>query len=126
MARRSLPADPHDDHRRRTGSCVLAPAPGCARPAGLPAIGEVVFVEEALAGSKAEIGQPDPSGVIAEAEAAGVGDAVLAPVDDEAREMLVAPAQGELKEPAKLAGVLAAATCVGISSPGNWWLSRSW
>ncbi len=69
---------------RRDGS----PAAGADRvgPCGLqgqdllhphvvaPAVGEVVFVEEALAGSKAEIGEANLMGVVAEAEAARVAD----------------------------------------------------
>ena len=62
-----------------------------------PAVGEVVFVHEALAGSKAEIGEANLMGVVAEAEAARVADAVLASMDHEAVEVLVAPAEDELQ-----------------------------
>jgi len=63
-----------------------------------PAVGEVVLVEEALAGSKAEIGEANLMGVVAEAEAASVADAVFASVGHEAVEVVVAPRESELQE----------------------------
>jgi hypothetical protein len=50
----------------------------------LPAVGEVVFVEETLAGPQAEVGQPHSSGIVFEAPGADAGNAVLATLDEEA------------------------------------------
>jgi hypothetical protein len=63
----------------------------------VPAIEEVVLVQESFADAQAEVGKLDLIGVVTEPETARVGDAVLAPVDDEAVQVLVAPTQGELE-----------------------------
>jgi hypothetical protein len=63
----------------------------------LPPISEVVFVYEALANPKTKIAKADFTGVVGEAEAARIPDAVLATVDHEAVEVVVAPAEGELQ-----------------------------
>jgi hypothetical protein len=63
----------------------------------LPAVGEVVLVQEALANTKAKLGQVYVSGIVTEADPAVRADAVLTAVDDEAVQMLVAPAKDELE-----------------------------
>jgi hypothetical protein len=62
-----------------------------------PAVEEVVLVEEPLADPQAEIGKVDLICVVTEPETARVGDATLPAVDDEAVQVLVAPAEGELE-----------------------------
>jgi len=49
----------------------------------LPAIGEVVFVHEALADTQAKVSQAHVSGIVPEADPAVMTDAVLTPVNDE-------------------------------------------
>jgi len=66
----------------------------------LSAVGEVVFVEEALAGLEAEVGHPHSSQVVSEAHAADVGGAVLTSLNDEVVQGLVSPTQGELESAA--------------------------
>ena len=63
-----------------------------------PAVDEVVVVDEPFPDAQAEAGQRDPPGVVAETDTAGVGDAVLAAVDDEAVQVLVGPAEGGLQD----------------------------
>jgi hypothetical protein len=63
----------------------------------LPAISEVVFVNEPLADAQTKIGQAYVSGIITEADSAVMTDAVLTPVNDEAVQMLVGPAQSRLQ-----------------------------
>ena len=63
----------------------------------LPAIGEVILIEEALADSEAKIGEMHAVRVIAEADAAETDDAVCPPVDDEAVQVLIRPAQHKLE-----------------------------
>ena len=62
-----------------------------------PAVGQVVLVQEALANPETEGGEADRSRVVGEAEAASVADAVFAPVDKEAVEVVVAPVEDELQ-----------------------------
>ena len=59
----------------------------------LPAVGEVILIEEALTDSKAKVGQAYMSGIVTEADPAVMPDAVLTAVDDEAVQVLVAPAE---------------------------------
>ena len=56
--------------------------PSAAAHVVLPAIGEVVFVQEPLADAQAKIGQAYLSGTVTEAGAARVANAVLKPVSD--------------------------------------------
>jgi len=63
----------------------------------LPAIGEVVLVHNPLADAQTKINLPHLARVIAKADATTVADAVLAAVDDEAVQVLVAPAQSRLQ-----------------------------
>jgi hypothetical protein len=62
----------------------------------LPAIGEVVFVQEPLADAEFKIDQVDLLGIITEADAARVANAVLTPVNNEAVQVLVGPAESRL------------------------------
>src|SRR5712692_6907635 len=62
-----------------------------------PAVEDVVLVEEPFADAQAEIGKLDLIRVVPEPETARVGNAVLTAVDDEAVQVLVAPAEGELE-----------------------------
>jgi hypothetical protein len=62
-----------------------------------PAVDEVVLVEEPLSDAQTEIGKLHLIRVVAEPQTARVGHAVLPAVDDEAVQVLVAPAQGELE-----------------------------
>jgi hypothetical protein len=48
----------------------------------LPAVGEVVLVQEALANTKAKLGQVYVSGIVTEADPAVRADAVLTAVDE--------------------------------------------
>ena len=63
----------------------------------LPAVGEVVLVEKALTDAEAKVGQAYVSGIVTEADPAVMPDAVVTAVDDEAVQVLVAPAQHALK-----------------------------
>ena len=63
----------------------------------VPAVGEVILIEEALTDSKAKVGQAHVSRIVAEADPAVMPDAVLTAVDDEAVQVLIAPAQRKLK-----------------------------
>jgi len=62
----------------------------------LPAVGEVILVQEALTDAQAKVGQAYVSGIVTEADSAVMPDAVLAAVDDEAVQVLIAPAEDEL------------------------------
>jgi hypothetical protein len=62
----------------------------------LPAVGEVVFIDEALADAQTKIGQVYLLGIVAEADPAIMTDTVLTPVNDEAVEMLISPAESHL------------------------------
>jgi hypothetical protein len=62
-----------------------------------PAVDEVVLVEEPLSDAQAEVGKLDLMRVVAEPQTARVGHAVFPAVDDEAVQVLVAPAQGDLE-----------------------------
>jgi hypothetical protein len=62
-----------------------------------PAVAEVVLVEEPFADAQTEIGKVDLMWIVPEPETARVGDAVFTAVDDEAVQVLVAPAEGELE-----------------------------
>ena len=62
-----------------------------------PAVGEVIFVQEALTNAEAKVGQAYVSGIVTEADPAVMPDAVLAAVDDEAVQVLVGPAQDSLQ-----------------------------
>src|SRR6266498_3624883 len=57
---------------------------------------EVVLVGEALTHLKTEIGQADLVGVVGKAHPTRIGDAVAFAVDDEAVQMGVGPAEGDL------------------------------
>jgi hypothetical protein len=93
--------------RRRAGPPAAGAAP--VDPAGLggpdlfqpqvepPAGGEVVVVDEPLGRPQTQVGEVDPVGVIAAADAAGVADAVLGPVDHEPVQVLTVPAEGDLQ-----------------------------
>jgi hypothetical protein len=63
----------------------------------LPAITEVVLVQEALSDAQSEINQLHSVRIVAKADAAKVADAVLTTVNDESIEMLVSPTQGQLQ-----------------------------
>jgi hypothetical protein len=63
----------------------------------LPAIGEVVLAQEALPNAEPQVSQPYLMWIVAKAEAAEVADAVLATVNHEAVEVLVAPVQSDLQ-----------------------------
>src|SRR5664280_3891526 len=58
-----------------------------------------------------QVGEVDPVGVIAAADAAGVADAVLGPVDHEPVQMLTVPAEGDLQP--------GAGTSATLASPGT-------
>jgi hypothetical protein len=62
----------------------------------LPAVGEVILIEDALTDSKAKVGQVYVSGIVTEADPAIMPDALLTAVDDEAVQVLVAPAEDKL------------------------------
>ena len=59
----------------------------------LPAIGEVVFVNKPLADAQTKIGQVYLLGIVAEVDPAVMTDAVLAPVNNKAVQVLVRPAE---------------------------------
>ena len=63
----------------------------------LPAISEVILVEEALADAQSEINQPYLARIVSEADPAVMVDAVLTTVNGEAIEMLVCPTQADLE-----------------------------
>jgi len=63
----------------------------------LPAVGEVVFIEEAFTDAQAKVGQAHPSRIVAEADPAVTADPVLTAVEDKAVQVLIAPAQYSLK-----------------------------
>ena len=63
----------------------------------MPAVGEVVLVQETLTDAEAKVGQAYVSGIVTEANPAVMPDAILAAVDDEAVQVLIAPAQCSLK-----------------------------
>ena len=63
----------------------------------LPAVREVVFIQETLTCAEVKVGQAYVSRVVTEANSAVMADSVLAAVDDEAVQVLIAPAEDELK-----------------------------
>ncbi len=62
----------------------------------LPAVGEVILVQEALTNAQAKVGQAYVSGIVTEADPAIMPDAVLTTLDDETVQVLVGPAQHSL------------------------------
>jgi hypothetical protein len=72
------------------------------RRAAARAVGEVVLVPETLTETASQGGQVYLERIIAEANAAKVAEAVLATVDDEAVEVLVAPARSDLRRGMRL------------------------
>ena len=63
----------------------------------LPAVGEVILIQEAFTDSKAKVGQAYVSGIVTEPDPAIMPDAVLTAVDDEAVQVLVGPPKRELE-----------------------------
>jgi hypothetical protein len=62
----------------------------------LPAICEVVLVDEPLADAQTKIGQAYVSGIVTEADPAVMTDAVFTAVNDEAVQVLIGPAESRL------------------------------
>src|SRR6202521_6010373 len=63
----------------------------------LPAVGEVIRIEEAFTDSRPKVGDAYVSGIVAEADPAVMPDAVFAALDNESVQVLIAPAEDELK-----------------------------
>src|SRR5262249_54477117 len=63
-----------------------------------PEVVEIVLVDEALVEAEAEISETKELGIVAKGDAAGVGNAVVLAVDDEAVEVGVGPIEGSLDE----------------------------
>jgi hypothetical protein len=63
---------------------------------------EIVLAEEALARAEAEISEANQLGIVAKGDAAGVGNAIVFAVDDEAVEVGVGPIEGSLEEVVEL------------------------
>lgn len=59
---------------------------------------EVVFVKELLAGSESEVGEPDPVWVVTEKDAALARQAERSAVDQKAVQVIIRPAEGDLKD----------------------------
>ncbi len=92
MVRHSPRADQRVDRRAHRVPSSRLPRPDLLDPdVVLPAVGEVVLIQEALADTQIQIGQSH----LARIAAATVP--ILPPLDDEAMEVLVAPVQGCLQ-----------------------------
>ena len=63
----------------------------------LPAVGEVVLIQELFARSQAEVRQSHAVRIIAETDAADLADAVVLAVDHEPVQVLVTPAECQLQ-----------------------------
>src|SRR6266511_3674460 len=59
-----------------------------------PQVVEVILVEKALVDAEAEVGEAKELGIVRKAHAAGVSNAIVFAVDDEAMEVRVGPAKG--------------------------------
>ena len=84
----------------------------------LPAIGEVVLVQEALPNAEAQVGQAYLARIITEGDPAEVADAVLATVNDEPVKVLVAPVQSDLQRGMQVGNGAVAAD--EQSAPDQW------
>jgi hypothetical protein len=63
----------------------------------LPQVPKVILVQESLAESEAQVGEPDLRRVIRKPQTTGLRDAITLPPDDELMEMLAFPAHGDLE-----------------------------
>ena len=62
----------------------------------LPAVGEVILIQEALTNTEAKVGQGYVSWIVTEPDPAVTPNAIFAALDDETVQVLIAPAEDEL------------------------------